>query len=275
MPFNILWASPTGQNEFDDGLLQASRYSYSVLITGPQGAGKELIARAIHAHSPRAEQPFIPFRCGTLPESMTARQLFGHAAGAGSLTRHAALGCLGAAQGGTLLLHEVGDLDLDAQDRLLDFLHNSAAAAGRRRCNSVRPTFASSRRRLRIWARRHAPGRFRLRLLYSLNAITIQAQPLAERRADIAPLARHIAGAGHAGARSGLSRLDAGGAGAAGGLRLAGQCRRSWNVSIEQAIASSPESQVLDLEDFPDVFAAVQEQSKPRAAAEVLRWPSR
>ncbi len=247
-------------------IVQASRYTYSVLITGPQGTGKDLIARAIHAHSPRADRPVIPFRCGTLPAALTSTQLFGHTSGAGPLARGAALGCVGAANGGTLLLHEVGDLDLAAQDRLLAVLMQRRArpvGAGPAAAVDLR-VIATSSRDLGAAAR---AGHFRFRLLYALNAISISALPLCQRRADIAPLARHVI------ARftfeqglpyrpltpSALALLEA----------------HDWpgNVVeleqvVEQAISTS-DGCVLDLEDFPELFATIQERTIDAARRDV------
>ena len=79
-------------------ILQICNYAYPVLISGPIGSGRELIARAIHAHSPRADQPFIPFLCGAVPEPLRASQLFGQVNGAPGLVRVATLGCFGAAE---------------------------------------------------------------------------------------------------------------------------------------------------------------------------------
>ena len=103
-------------------IVQISHFSYPVLIQGAAGAGKELLARAIHAHSCRAAGPFIPFRTAQLPPEFAAAQLFGQAAGVSRLARFATLGCVRAAQGGTLYIEEVGDLDAAGQQRLLEVL---------------------------------------------------------------------------------------------------------------------------------------------------------
>jgi DNA-binding NtrC family response regulator len=161
------------------------------LITGPTDTGKELIARSIHAHSARADRPLVPFRCSHLRYPLNACQLFGHVAGHGILTRHAALGCCLAAEGGTLLLDEVGDLDATAQQLLLHVIKEKRVTpVGGEVGRSVNlRIMATSSKDLTSEVR---SGRFSFELLYRLNALTVTAAPLRERRDDILPLARHL-----------------------------------------------------------------------------------
>jgi DNA-binding NtrC family response regulator len=246
-------------------ILQVSRYSYPVLISGPAGTGKQLVARAIHAHSPRSSQPLIPFHCGRLPAAQAQLQLFGHAAGASKLARHAALGCLGAAQGGTLLLHEVGDLDLDTQDRLLQVLmekRSRPVGATRDRAADVR-IIATTSRDLREAAE---AGSFRLPLLYSLCAIRVKALPLSQRRADIAPLARHIVA--RVTLENGLPYRPL----TPDALALLEAYLWPGNVSemeqvLEQAVLASGGG-ALELVDFAELFASVQRQVESAGCGE-------
>lgn len=172
-------------------ILQAASGSQSVLITGPAGSGKQLIARAIHAHGSGGAGPFIPFRCDQVPPSLRAAQLFGHAAGTISLSPNAALGCVRAARGGTLYLDEVAHLDAACQERLLAILRADSAAAAQTAAPPApaQRVIASSSIDLHLEVQR---GRFRLDLLYELNRTALTTMELKQRREDIPPLVRHL-----------------------------------------------------------------------------------
>ena len=101
---------------------QVAGYRSNVLIQGPSGTGKELVARALHTHSQRASSPFIPVNCSAIPSTLFSSQLFGHAKGAFTGAEHAALGCFRAAEGGTIFLDEIGEIDPAIQVKLLRFL---------------------------------------------------------------------------------------------------------------------------------------------------------
>ncbi|MDG2384009.1 MAG: sigma 54-interacting transcriptional regulator [Pirellulaceae bacterium] len=171
-------------------ILQVSNYSYPVLITGPIGSGRELIARAIHAHSPRADHPFIPFRCGAVPEPLRASQLFGQVDGAPGLARAATLGCFGAAEGGTLFLDEAGDLDQDSQLQLLFALREKRIVPfGAERSSSADVRLiASTSQDLDSEVQ---GGRFSFELLYRLNILPVTSLGLRDRVEDVEPLVRH------------------------------------------------------------------------------------
>ncbi len=172
-------------------ILQISNYSYPVLITGPSGSGRELVARAIHAHSARADQPFVPFRCSFVPESLCASQLFGQAQDASELIPSATLGCFGVADGGTLYLEEVADLDFATQAQLLVALEEKRIVpfgASEARTADVRLICSSSR----DLDREVDQGRFSFELLYRLNMLPVSVLPLDQRVEDIEPLVRHV-----------------------------------------------------------------------------------
>ena len=135
---------------------------------------RELIARAVHAHSSRADQPFIPFRCGVVPEPLRASQLFGQVDGAAGLVRSATLGCFGAAEGGTLFLDEVGDLDLESQLQLLMSLREKRIVPFGAECSSATNVrlIASTSRDL---DRDVQSGAFNFELLYRLNVLPVTA----------------------------------------------------------------------------------------------------
>ncbi len=172
-------------------ILQVAGYNYSVLISGPSGTGKELVARAIHTHGPRASKPFIPVNCAALPGELFTSQVFGHQKGAFTGAAQSTLGCFRAADGGTLFLDEIGDLDFDLQAKLLRVLQERKVTPVGSHDGipvDVR-VMAATNRNLEQDVR---AGRFRLDLYYRLNVISVETAALKDRPEDIAVLARHF-----------------------------------------------------------------------------------
>ena len=102
----------------------------SVVIIGPSGTGKELIAQAIHNASPRAAKPFIPVNCAAISGSLFASHMFGHVKGAFTGAHYSAMGCFRAADGGTVFLDEIGEMDVDVQAKLLRALQEKKSRPG-------------------------------------------------------------------------------------------------------------------------------------------------
>jgi DNA-binding NtrC family response regulator len=170
---------------------KAARARVPILIEGESGVGKEVVADAIHAASPRSKRAMITVNCGAIPTNLLESELFGHEKGAftGAFTRH--IGKFTDADGGTLFLDEVGELPMDAQVKLLRFLQSGEVqpiGARMPREVDVRVIAATNRR----LAEEVEAGRFREDLYYRLNVVQVTIPPLRERKGDVADLARHL-----------------------------------------------------------------------------------
>jgi len=181
--WEIIGKCPEMQEVFKQSAVVAGT-DMPVLIQGDTGTGKELLARAIHRYSKRANGPFVPVNCSLLSGELIASELFGHEKGAFTGADKPSIGKVEIASGGTLLLDEIGDLSDEAQARLLRFLDNGefyrVGSATLRRAD-VR-IIAASNRPLRAAA---MSGQFRRDLFFRISSVTIELPPLKERGQDI------------------------------------------------------------------------------------------
>ncbi|MBS1161959.1 MAG: family ATPase [Proteobacteria bacterium] len=178
--------------ELKQAARRAARTSSSLLILGETGTGKELLAQAIHAASPRANGPFVAVNIAAVPETLLEAEFFGVAGGAFTgAERRGRIGKFKLADGGTLFLDEIGDMSLALQAKLLRVLQErefEAVGSNRLETVDLRVVAATSRNLEQMVA----DGQFRADLYYRLNVITLKTPPLRERSEDMALLAEYL-----------------------------------------------------------------------------------
>ena len=170
---------------------RVSASDVTVMITGESGTGKEVLARYLHVNSDRAQGPFVAINCAAIPENMLEATLFGYEKGAFTGAYQACPGKFEQAQGGTLLLDEISEMDLGLQAKLLRVLQEREVErlGGRKTIELDVRILATSNRELRQEVREK---RFREDLYYRLNVFPLHLPPLRERKGDILPLAERL-----------------------------------------------------------------------------------
>ncbi len=170
---------------------KAARARVAVLVEGESGVGKEVVADAIHAASPRSKKPMVTVNCGAIPANLVESELFGHEKGAFTGAFERKIGRFADADGGTILLDEIGEMPLETQVKLLRVLQSGEIqpiGARHAREVDVRVIAATNKKLLdEVEA-----GRFREDLYYRLNVVQVTIPPLRERLGDVPALARHL-----------------------------------------------------------------------------------
>lgn len=266
----IVAQSATMQRVLDQAR-RVSRVDSTVLISGESGAGKEAVARLVHDESGRAAHAFVAVNCAAVPEALMESELFGHARGAFTGAAQDRVGLFEAANHGTLLLDEVGDLPPSMQAKLLRVLQDREV----RRVGENR----SRRVDVRVLAATHrdlaaevTEGRFRQDLFYRLRVIEIHIPPLRDRRDDILPLARRFLAETSRRLQRPVNAFTPRAADLLLKWHWPGNVRELQNV-VERAVVLAQERRV-EVEDLPEEVRAtsgVDRGGNPLRLAEVER----
>jgi DNA-binding NtrC family response regulator len=258
---NIVGRSPAMTQVFEL-VKKAARSEANILVLGESGTGKELIARAIHANSPRAGQPFVPVDCASLPEHLLESELFGHEKGAFTGAVRSKPGLMETAHRGTLFLDEIAELPAPLQVKLLRVLQERQIrrVGGTSLVDVDVRVVSATNRDLRDAI---AKGQFREELYYRINVIAIQLPPLRERAGDVRLLAHTFLkqyGQGR------VTAIDDAAAQALERYAWPGNVRELQNV-IERACALA-EGPTVTVKDLPDhVLHAI---PRPAAVSEAV-----
>jgi len=251
---NLVGQSPSMIKLYET-IMDVAQSDATVLITGETGTGKELVARAIHAQSPRRYGPFIATNCGAFTEHLLESELFGHEKGAFTDAKYTKKGRLEMAHGGTLFLDEVGDISMKMQIDLLRVLetHEFTRVGGTVPIKSDFRVIAATHRDLQEAIRQKT---FRQDLYYRLNVIHIEVPPLRERPEDIPLLAQHFLRRYAAETNKPVDSIHP--------QALEAMCKYHWpgNVrelenAIERAVVVGKNRQIR-LQDLPFVSSAAQ-----------------
>jgi Nif-specific regulatory protein len=188
--FQILGESEKMMKVFET-IKKVAPTDITVLVQGETGTGKELVAKSIHALSPRREHPFVPVNCAAIPKELIESELFGHEKGAFTGATSAREGKFQVAHGGTIFLDEIGDMSLDLQAKVLRILEDKELqrVGGSKSITVDVRVIAATNKDL---AKAVEDGLFREDLYYRLDVVSLKLPPLRERNKDIIPLAEHF-----------------------------------------------------------------------------------
>ena len=258
----ILGLAPAMQEVFR-AIGRLSQSNVTVLITGESGTGKELVARALHKHSPRAQQPFIALNTAAIPKDLLESELFGHERGAFTGAQAMRRGRFEQAEDGTLFLDEIGDMPFDLQTRLLRVLSDGHfyRVGGHQPVKANVRVIAATHQNLE---QRVRDGLFREDLYHRLNVIRLRLPSLRERREDIPLLARHflVQSAHQLGVEP--KRMSEGAMRFLSGLELPGNVRQLENLC--NWITVMAPGQTVEVKDLPRDLTQAPPPGAPPAA---------
>lgn len=255
----MIGESPAMQQVFRS-IGRLSRSELSVLITGETGVGKELVARALHQHSPRSQKPFIALNTAAIPTELLESELFGHERGAFTGANERRVGRFEQAHEGTLFLDEIGDMPAALQTRLLRVLAEGEfyRVGGRSLIQVDVRVIAATHVDLE---QRVAQGRFREDLMHRLNVIAIHVPPLRERSEDIQALAEHFLAQAADEAGTECKRLDDDAARRLGTFSWPGNVRQLKNLCRRLTVMTPGEN--VHAADLPEVFGGGNDRGQP------------
>jgi DNA-binding NtrC family response regulator len=235
----------------------AASNATTVLIEGESGSGKEVVARCIHYQSARAEKPLLQLNCAALPEQLLESELFGHERGAFTDARTQKRGLFESADGGSVLLDEIGDMPAGGQAKLLRLLENKTF----RRVGGIQELSAD----VRVMAatnvnleERVSEGRFRADLFFRMNVLRVRVPPLRERKEDIPSLSAHFIARYNEEMKREVLGLSPAALDLFGSFDWPGNVRQLRNV-IERAFILHPAAAELRPEHLPGELRAVAE----------------
>ena len=263
---SLIGSSPLMRQLFEKARIVADSRA-SVLITGESGTGKELITSALHYNSPRQEGPFVKLNCAAIPGNLMESELFGHRKGSFTGAFAHKKGKFEIADGGTIFLDEIGDLDLNLQSKLLRVLQE----------REIEPIGGETRQiNIRVLAATNAnleekikENKFRTDLYYRLNVIHLRIPPLRERREDILPLVHHFIDKYAKQNKKNIRGITPEAAQLLESLSWPGNARQLEN-SIERAIVLS-QRDILDKDDFMESASVTRLSQKDESEARLTQ----
>jgi two-component system, NtrC family, response regulator AtoC len=248
-------------------IAQVADTSCTVLVTGPSGTGKEVAARSLHAGSERRNKPFVPVNCAAIPSNLVESELFGHSKGAFTGASSARVGRFAQADGGTIFLDEIGEMELGVQAKLLRLIQDGELyPVGEEKPTHINVRIiAATNRNLE---REVAAGRFRADLYWRLNVIPVELPSLSERASDIPRLAEHFLRHANERHRRGVTGIDAAAMAVLEAYHWPGNIRELENV-IERVVLVKGKG-IVGVTDLPH---PVRSPRPPGAASKQSAMP--